>query len=103
MNTQELLKKHGFEVDCHVSRKDGILARIKASDDGTSKVLLSMNDPKGGRKVVKVEAASFLTGQLTLYQPKALPQYLEKSWEPSCLEHKNFKAVLCQGKDRGGA
>ena len=39
VNTQELLKKHGFEVDCHVSRKDGILARIKASDDGTSKVL----------------------------------------------------------------
>ena len=76
---QELLKEHGFEVDCHVSRKDGILAKIKAFEDGTSKVLLSVNDAKGGDKVVKVDASSFLKGQWTKYQPKALPQYLENS------------------------
>ena len=98
VNTQELLKEHGFEVDCHVSRKDGVLARIKAFEDGTSHVLLSMSDPKGGNKVMKVEAASFLKGQWTKYQPKALPQFLEKWWEPSCLEHKDSKVAFVKAK-----
>ena len=57
-----------------------------------------MNDPKGGNKVVKVEAASFLKGQWTKYQPKALPQYLEKWWEPTCLEHKDSKVAYVKAK-----
>eukprot|EP00435_Cladocopium_sp_Y103_P018119 s719_g4.t1 len=97
-NTKELLKEHGFEVDCHVTRKDGILARIKAFEDGTSRVLLSMDDDKGGSKVVKVDASSFLKGQWTKYQPKALPQYLEKWWEPNCLEHKDSKVAWYKAK-----
>ena len=98
VNMQELLKEHGFEVDCHVSRKDGILAKIKAFEDGTSKVLLSVNDAKGGSKVVKVDASSFLKGQWTKYQPKALPQYLENWWKPSCVEHKDSIVSYVKGK-----
>ena len=74
VNTQDLLKEHGFELGCHVSRKDGILAKIQAFEDGTSMVVLAIDDAEGGR-VVKVDAASFLKGQWAKYQPKALPQY----------------------------
>ena len=98
VNTQDLLKEHGFEVGCHVSRKDGILAKVQAFEDGTSMVVLAMDDAKGGSKVVKVDAASFLKGQWTEYQPKALPQYMENWWEPSCFDHKDSIVSCVKGK-----
>ena len=94
VNTQDLLKEHGFEVGCHVSRKDGILAKVQAFEDGTSMVVLAMDDAKGGSKVVKVDAASFLKGQWTEYQPKALPQYMENWWEPSCFDHNHKDSIV---------
>ena len=97
VNTQDLLKEHGFEVGCHVSRKDGILAKIQTFEGGTSMVVLVMDDAKGG-KVVKVDAASFLKGQWTKYQHKALPQYMENWWEPSCFDHKDSIVSYVKGK-----
>lgn len=60
-------------------------------------VVLAMDDAKGG-KVVKVDAASFLKGQWTKYQPKALPQYMENWWEPSCFDHKDSIVSYVKGK-----
>ena len=101
VNTQDLLKEHGFELGCHVSRKDGILAKIQAFEDGTSMVVLAIDDAKGGR-VVKVDAASFLKGQWAKYQPKALPQYRELVGA-KLLRAQRLHSLVREGEDCTGA